>query len=238
MKLLSHLLSSAALVAGLSAPAAAHQLWLERGDAGLRVHFGEFVDNIREASPGGLDKLGPSAMVASAKKQPLALRKTATHYTVDGRVAADDSIIVDDNRYPAYIDNSSGKPVRSIFHPAARFVPNLSPREPMLDLDIVPAQEPLTFKVFFKGKPVPEAGVKVASVSGWSREYKADADGLVRVQLPWRGPYVFETLHNDKTPGKRGADDYDIAYYVTTLGMTHPTGPDAPPPPPPGKPEM
>lgn len=41
------------------AAAAAHQIWLERDGEGMRIYYGEFDENLREASPGLLDRLSP-----------------------------------------------------------------------------------------------------------------------------------------------------------------------------------
>ena len=60
----------AALVLALltTASAHAHQLWLEHNAQGTRLYFGEFGDNLREVSPGRLDKfVGLTAMHLSAK---------------------------------------------------------------------------------------------------------------------------------------------------------------------------
>src|SRR3546814_4273506 len=52
-------LSSAmfAVLLGVTAPVQAHQIWLEQPDGGnATIRFGEFGDNLRETSPGLLDK--------------------------------------------------------------------------------------------------------------------------------------------------------------------------------------
>ena len=56
------------------------------------------------------------------------------------------------------------------------------------------------------------------------------------VALPWRGPYVFEVQHNDRTPGKRGDEAYDQASYVTSLTVVQPQGVEPLPALPPAKP--
>ena len=44
---------------GLIGSAAAHSIWVERDGDGARIFFGEFDENLREASPGLLDRLSP-----------------------------------------------------------------------------------------------------------------------------------------------------------------------------------
>ena len=59
---------AALLSFGLSGAAAAHSIWVEREGDGARIYFGEFDENLREASPGLLDRLKPGAKVAGSDK--------------------------------------------------------------------------------------------------------------------------------------------------------------------------
>ena len=59
--LLATLIACASLTAVTSAHA--HQVWLENAGGQARLHFGEFNENLRESSPGALDKfLGAPAL--------------------------------------------------------------------------------------------------------------------------------------------------------------------------------
>ena len=78
--------------------ASAHSLWLERQGDGLRLYFGEFEENLREASPGLLDRLSPQAKVAVAGDKALKVDKTAGFFTVAGVVSVDDSVVAEDVR--------------------------------------------------------------------------------------------------------------------------------------------
>ena len=49
-------LISALLLATLAGGAQAHQVWIEASGNQARLHFGEYADNLRETSPGLLDK--------------------------------------------------------------------------------------------------------------------------------------------------------------------------------------
>ena len=46
----------ATLLCGAFASANAHQIWIEQDGKRARVVFGEFAENLRELSPGRLDK--------------------------------------------------------------------------------------------------------------------------------------------------------------------------------------
>ncbi len=217
-------------------PASAHHLWIEADDGGAKIFFGEFGENLREASPGTLDKMEPKArLVTPAGERPLDIRKTADGFAVPGKPGAGDSIVAEDTRYPVYVGTRDGKTTRSIYWPAARLVGDRTPRAGVLDLDVVPVAGD-KFQVIFKGKPLPKAKVEVITPSGWGREAHTGEDGSFAVALPWRGVYVFEVHHNDRTPGKRGDDAYDVMNYVTSLTVVQPQGLEPLPAPPPAKP--
>lgn len=223
-----------ALSLSLALPASAHHIWLEVDGQGGKIYFGEFGENLREASPGTLDKLQPQAKVVSPTgERALTVQKSANAYVAAGKIEGTDSIVAEDLRWPSFErkrDNKTG-----IYMPAARFVPDRTPRAAALTLDIVPRGGD-KFQVIFKGKPLAKAKVVVVTPSGWGREEHAGADGEFEVELPWRGPYVFEVHHDDNEPGKRGGQAYDFANYVTTLTVVQPQGVEPLPAPPPAKP--
>lgn len=53
---LTRSLIAAALLATTGLAAQAHQVWLEHSGSQAKLHFGEYNDNVRETSPGLLDK--------------------------------------------------------------------------------------------------------------------------------------------------------------------------------------
>lgn len=236
MKSLLGIVATAALSVGITATASAHHLWLEVDGQGARIYFGEFGENLREASPGALDRLQPQARAAAASgTQALDVKKTAGNFVVSGKIAPSDSIVADDPRYPVVVRTRDGATTRSLYVPAARFVPDRTPRPALLDLDVVPVADD-RFQVVFKGKPLAKAKVEVITPSGWGREVQTGEDGSFEVALPWRGPYVLEVHHADRTPGKRGEDAYDLATYVTSLTVVQPQGGEPLPAPPAAKP--
>ena len=236
MKSLVRIAAGAALWLSTMAAASAHHLWLEIDGPNARIYFGEFGENLREASPGALDKLEPQARVVStAGERPLTVAKGANGFTASGKIDAGDSIVAEDGRYPVFVRTRDGATTRSLYWPAARFVPDRSPRQPVLALDVVPAGGD-KYRVVFKGKPLGKAKVTVITPSGWGRDVYTGDDGDFSVVLPWKGPYVFEVQHADKTPGKRGEEAYDIVNYVTSLTVVQPQGIEPLPAPPPAKP--
>lgn len=225
-------LGTLAMACGLwaSSAAQAHQIWLEQTAQGATLYFGEFGENLREASPGLLDKFGqPTAHKVSAQAtQPLALRKTAGGFALAGRAAKGEALVAEDPAYPISEWKDNGTPVRSLYHPAARLATQFAAQPPSLTLDLVPtgqsSKNSVQVQAFYKGQPLPKAKVALVTASGWAQEHHTDADGKLTVPLPWRGTYVLELGHTDKQPGQRGTDSYDRASYVTSLTLVQPTG--------------
>lgn len=223
--LLAVLLTSAAM------STQAHQVWLENTAGQVRLYFGEFNDNLREASPGGLDKFkGVPALEqqrAGAAPQRLGgkLDKESFHYTLT--VAADSLLAA-----PSYplIDRSKRQLPAMYWQPSARWVASLAqPVAPTAPLDIVPTGKPGQLKVFFQGAPLAKAKVQLAAPSGWTREAESGEDGTVTFLTPWKGQYVAEVKHSDKTPGEVQGEKYSEASYVTTLSFVQADGLASPP---------
>lgn len=233
------LLLSMALVASVSLLAAttaqAHQVWIENAGGQARLHFGEFNENLRETSPGRLDQfLGvPTLEQRSAGGTQRAegqLGKDAFSYTVQ----PDAQALFATASYPL-IDRSKRNLPAMLWVPAARWVASagqaVAPQPKALDL--VPTGKPGEFKVVFNGAPVPKLAVELVAPSGWSRSAPTGDDGTVAFALPWKGQYVAEVKHTDKTAGEAQGKPYGEASYVTTLsfvkqdGMASPALPDA-----------
>jgi uncharacterized GH25 family protein len=221
MKKLLSCLSAACLFA---TAAQAHQIWIEQ-PAGQNavIRFGEFGENLREASPGLLDKFGkPTATLISAKgERTVDADKSASGFTLPFKADGGDAIVAEDALYPLYAFKQGEREMKNWYRPAARFATTVVAQEPRLALDIVPAGAVGAFKVFFKGQPLPKAKVTLVTPSGWAREGQTDAQGLVRLDMPWKGTYVAEVSHTDRTagerPGANGPEAYDGANLVTTL---------------------
>jgi uncharacterized GH25 family protein len=227
-----------------SASVHAHHIWLEQPSAGgsAQLYFGEFGGNLREASPGLLDKfVKPSAhKLGKAEPVPLTLSKGAQSYALSARARAGESLIAEEANYPISERKQGEQTVRSLYHPAARLVTDWSEQAARLKLDLVPTgrsgKEGRELRATYNGQPLPKAKVVVVTAAGWSQEHRTADDGTLRVQLPWRGSYVLELSHNDAGGGEREGQRYDRASYVTSLTVVQAKGlpqlPAAPPAPP------
>lgn len=208
--------------------AAAHSIWVEREGDGARIYFGEFDENLREGSPGLLDRLKPEAKVAGSDKA-LKLDKQATFFAVAGPFGKDDSIVAET---VAVSERRGDKPTKVLNRLGARYVADFKEQAPVNTLDIVPAGKPGVFKVFYQGKPLAKAKAELIAESGWKRDFKTDEQGVFETTLPWRGGYVIEVAHTDATPGKLGEEAYDSSRSASTLFVRVADGMQGPPQPP------
>lgn len=224
---------------GSMLPAQAHQIWIEQAEGqNAVVRFGEFGENLREASPGLLDKFGKvtAALVAAKGEQKADATKTADGFTLPFSASGGDSIVAEDANYPLYTWKQQDKEIRNWFYPAARFVTGSAAQQPKLVLDLVPTGQPGQFRLVFKDQPKPKTKVTLSTQSGWAKEEHTDAQGLVSFEMPWKGTYVAEVSVNDKTPGERAGEKYDAVSYATTVTFVQADGLPPIPAGPPAKP--
>lgn len=222
-----------AIIVLLTAPAAAHQIWVEQGTGGAVIYYGELQNNLREVSPGELDDVQPSARIlSSAGERPATTTKTASGYAVSTGIGNGESLLAEDARLPVYDRKVGDKVVRTAPTLAARHVTDFAAREPSLALDIVPAGRPGLFRLLFKGKPLAKARIDVVPEGGWMRLVRTNEEGVLDTVLPWPGLYYVKAIHHDATPGERNGQPYDAASYTTTLSFILKDGIQPPPLPP------
>lgn len=210
--------------------AQAHHVWLEQDATGATLYFGEYGQNLRETTPGYLDKfVAPAAQrISAAAAQPLTLNKTPKGFVLSGTAAKGESLVAEDGRYPLSERKEGDKLVRSLYVPAARLVNTFDKQAPRLTLDLVPTgnngPDGVEVQVFYKGQPLSKAKVEVVTPFGWGKELRGDDQGLLKLSLPWKGSYVLEVKHADTSAGERGNEKYDRASYVTSLTVNQPEG--------------
>ncbi|MFC0241317.1 cobalt ABC transporter substrate-binding protein [Rhodopseudomonas telluris] len=212
---------------GTILPAQAHQIWIELADGQKAVvRFGEFGENLREASPGLLDKFGKvtATLVSPKGEQKADATKSADGFSLPFAAAAGEAIVAEDANYPLYTWKQQDKEARNWFYPAARLITGFAAQQPKLVLDLVPTGQPGQFKLVFKDQPKPKTKVTLTTQSGWAKEAHTDAQGLVSFEMPWKGVYVAEVSVNDKTPGERAGEKYDAVSYATTVSFVQADG--------------
>lgn len=216
---------------GLAMPAQAHQIWIEQPEGqNAVVRFGEFGENLREVSPGLLDKFGkPTGTLTSAKgEQKSDASKTADGFTLPFKAVPGDGIVAEDASYPLYVWKQQDKEIKNWFFPAARLITSFAAQQPKLALDLVPTGQEGQFKLFFKNQPKAKTKVMLVTQSGWSKEALTDEQGLVKFDMPWKGTYVAEVSFNDKSAGERtgpnGPEKYDAVSYGTAVTYVNANG--------------
>jgi hypothetical protein len=241
----------AAMVAATPAMSDAHSLWIEQDEVGAKMYFGEFGENLREASPGRLDKfVKPVAVHVSARgEKDVAVVKSSRAFVLEARAGKGESVVAYETASAISEAKGDGKPLRKLSVPAARFVSDWSAQKPKLALDVVPTGRAVEggaeLAVSYGGKPLAGTEAHVIAQSGWERSIKTDPEGRITVGLPWQGAYVVEVRHTDASAGTRkvekdGAtveEPYDVASYVTTLSFVTASGLPSPPAPPSAEPK-
>ncbi|MET1115170.1 MAG: cobalt ABC transporter substrate-binding protein [Comamonas sp.] len=232
MNRINTIAAAALALLGLAQGAQAHQIWIEQpaGQQTATLRFGEFGENLREASPGLLDKFGqPTAMlIAGPGERAGEVRKTADGFALPFGAARGDSIVAADERYPLYTWKKDGKETLNRYYPAARLITSFAAQAPKLALDLVPTGKAGEFRLYLLGQPKAGAKVELVTQSGWAKEAQTDAQGLVQFDMPWKGTYVAEVSVNDAAPGERagagGMEKFDAVSYVTSLTYVKPDG--------------
>ncbi|AMM24440.1 cobalt ABC transporter substrate-binding protein [Variovorax sp. PAMC 28711] len=226
------LASSAIALMTFVGAAQAHQIWIEQqaGQKTAIVRFGEFGENLRETSPGLLDKFGkPTATLVSAKgDRKVDAEKTATGFALPFGAGRNDTIVAEDAGYPLYTWKQGDKETLNRYYPAARLVTGFAAVAPKLVLDLVPTGTEGEFKLVFKDQPKPKTKVTLVTQSGWVKEGHTDDQGRVKFDMPWKGTYVAEASLTDATAGERqgatGTEKFEGVSYVTTLTYVKPSG--------------
>jgi len=230
MKQMTLLKGLTALACGLTGLAAnAHYLWIERSGQEATVYFGEFEESARERSPGRLDEMpGPRAQVLSADAaKPVALQKRPEGFLFSSTGnGGQQALIAEEGAVGVKDWTAAGigivKPFFYARHQALDGTDAAA--KPALTLDILPAKGEGMFQVFFRGKPLPKADVKIVAPNTWAQEGKTGEDGLVRLPLPWKGQYVLQVVHLEKGNGTFEGKTYQAQRHRATLTVVNPRG--------------
>lgn len=222
MRHFHHALGLATFVLASLGTAQAHQVWLENNGGQAQLFFGEFNDNLRETSPGALDKFLTTPTLAqqtASGTQQLSGQRNATGFSYNA--ASQAQTLFASAAYPL-IDRSKRNEPALLWVPAARWVatPAQAVAANAQALDLVPTGTPGQLMVSFNGMALPKTKVQIVAPSGWSREAQSDEQGRVNFALPWKGLYVAEVHHSHKQGGEAQGKSYGEASYVTTLSFS------------------
>jgi len=222
MRHFHHALGLATFLLASLGTAQAHQVWLENNGGQAQLFFGEFNDNLRETSPGALDKFLATPTLAqqtASGTQQLSGQRNAAGFSYNA--ASQAKTLFASAAYPL-IDRSKRNEPALLWVPAARWVatPAQAVAANAQALDLVPTGKPGQLMVSFNGTALPKTKVQIVAPSGWSREAQSDEQGRVNFALPWKGLYVAEVHHSHKQGGEAQGKSYGEASYVTTLSFS------------------
>lgn len=209
----------------LSAPGTfAHGLWVEPGQGGYKIFFGEAEHNLREKK----DKLGRFATLktwnADGSEGKVEVKEDHL-FAAAGAGGLTAAHLDSPVREPKEgMGGASGGPVKSFQY--LRFAAGLDApgtASAPLFLDILPeGKGSLRFTVTKGGQPQGEARVEVLAPNGWSRGFVSGQDGRLEIAAPWPGLYIVKTTWKDKTPGEFKGKKYASASHATTLSFVRP----------------
>lgn len=185
--------------------AQAHYLWIESGDGGAKLYFGEAEVQVKEKSPGKLDNIkGPQAFVVDGGgKVTAAIVRAADHIAVIGKAS---TVLVAEESLEVRDLSKNNLGIAKPNYYARNGQPATAAATLPLD---VQTQGANAFTVLYRGQPLKDAKLEVIAPNTWMQEHTTDAQGVVHINTPWRGQYVLHVLHVDKTPGEFGGKKYD-----------------------------
>lgn len=217
--------------------ASAHGLWIEPGQGGYRIFFGEPEHNLREKK-GKLERFASlKAWKADGTEAKLEIREDHLFAAsgTGGFAAANLDSPVREPKEGAAMPEAGGA-VKSYQY--LRYLDGLegAGRAPApLFLDIVPEGQPvpgpdgeaigkggLRFQVLKDNKPFEGAKVEVLAPNGWNRGFEAGKDGKVEILAPWPGLYILKASWKDRTPGEFKGRKYAVANHAITLSFVKP----------------
>lgn len=208
MKIYIKSLICASLLA--STAAQAHYLWIESGDSGARLYYGEAEVLLKEKSPGKLDSIkAPRAFVqdaAGVKASTMAVGRAAGYLTLGTAKDAPAVLAVEDSLDVRDLSKYGLGMAKSNYY--ARFGQPGNAAASPLALD-VQGRGANAFAVLYRGQPLKDAKLEVIAPNTWMQEHSTDAQGMVHINTPWRGQYVIHVLHVDKTPGEFAGSKYE-----------------------------
>lgn len=214
-----------ALLIGLltAVSAEAHYIWIEQNGEAKRLYFGEVEEGAREKSPGRLDEI--RAPAAEAAGRALKVIRTGNYFDLGKSSARESATALEVTHEVRDWTQYGLGVVKPMFY--ARYLGSSEAQATgdSLVLDIVPVPErPNSFMLRFKGEPLPKTKVIVVGPNTWTQEFKTDGSGRVTVNTPWRGLYVLEAIHLEKSPGEYQGASYQGVRHRVALSFAQARG--------------
>jgi hypothetical protein len=208
-------------VVSLSEIGFTHYLWIEKADKGeAKVFFGEVQEGVKEKSGGRLDDIAApliQAVDASGKTKKLKFDRREDHFKVRG--ANEDVLLVSEASHPVQDLREYGIGVVKPMFYARIERTGIRPKEPALDLDILPTDAPNEYRVFFKKQPASGFKVMIYAPNLWMQELKTNESGVVKIETPWPGQYVLDVVHKETSVGTYKENKYEAIRHRGTYTL-------------------
>lgn len=202
----------------LAAPAAAHEVWIERDASGpARIYLGEPADIVPEAGDPEFHKLKSPALFQADRSRtaPLVRRTNHIEAAVSG---AGDVRLTDDNVFAPW-EGEGGKWEAVVYYARA----GRTDTKTILALEIAPtAANADSFTVNWQGKPLPGTKVIVVNADRWQKSFTADAEGRVSVPVTGPGRYLLSVSHDVAGARTLGGKTVAKTIHVSTLTFIAP----------------
>lgn len=213
MKSTRIILAGITIIAGtvLSHNVSAHALWLE-DNAGIKLYFGEYNENLREPSPGRLDTIiDPLVTVidnAGNAKTVNPTRGSGYFSIPEGGTA----VLVQ------AIKQSIREPQGEIPAPTVkRHLYARIGKGGSLPLDLESSDNLL--RLSFLGKPVPRVEIIVIAPNGWEKHVNTNERGEVPLSSLDPGLYVVEAKYEFMKPGEFEGKAYTVESHKVTFSF-------------------
>ena len=198
--------------------ASAHAFWLEASESkNLIARFGEGDEY--EESPGRLDNFTPPAVISAPK---LEVEKKKDHFLIrDSKISQ--PVVLTSTYTVRTKPEKDGVPASAslpVFY--ARWHVAGVAAEPAATLDIVPSKEPGKATVYFQGKPLAGAKLRLKPAAGETVKLESDAAGVVSFTATGSGLYTLQLNHPEKAAGKHLDVAYDTVSHNATLTWLQP----------------
>lgn len=190
----------------------AHYLWIELGDTGAKLYYGEADALLKEKSPGKLDNIkAPQAFVpdaTSGKPKAVTVNRVAEHFTIGSNKDVPAILAMEESLEVRDLSKNALGVAKSNYYARHGQLGNNNGNVTPLALD-VQGTSPNALTVLYRGQPLKDAKLEVIAPNTWVQEHKTNAQGMVDINTPWRGQYVVHILHADNTPGEFAGKKYD-----------------------------
>ncbi|MXS85937.1 DUF4198 domain-containing protein [Nitrosomonas sp. HPC101] len=193
----------------------AHALWLESDNAGARLYFGEYAENLRETSPGRLDGIiDPVIMLidTNGKEKQAEAVLVDNHFTISRTGDSGTAVLAQSLRQS--IREPQGEVPSPVYR---RYLYARLGKGGSLPLDI--QDDGNLLRLTFMGNPVSNVEVIVIAPSGWEKHLRTDEKGEITFPGLEPGLHVIEAKYELNKPGEFEGKAYVVESHKTTLTL-------------------